>query len=49
MGKRKAPHKQDVGRIMKSEATKHGGQTPKESWVGRIQSSEAKSAQNGKK
>ena len=49
MSKGKAPTKQDVGRIMKSEATKHDGQTPKDSWVGRIQSSEAKSAQNGKK
>ena len=49
MGKGKTPTKLDVGRIMKSEATKHGGQVPKDSWVGRIQSSEAKSEQNGKK
>lgn len=49
MGKGKAPTKQDVSRIMKSEANKHGGQVPKGNWVGRIQSGEAKTGQNAKK
>lgn len=49
MSKENVPTKKDVGRIMKSEATKNNGQVPKGSWVGRVQSSEAKAEQKGKK
>ena len=49
MSKGKAPDKQAVSRIMKSEAGKNGGQVPKGNWAGRVQSAEAKTDQNGKK
>jgi hypothetical protein len=48
MGKGKALTKQDVSRIMGSQAQKTGGKTPKDSWVGRVQSAEAKNDKNGK-
>lgn len=48
MKKGKAPTKQDVSRVMSSQAQKTDGKTPKDSWVGRVQSAEAKNDKNGK-
>jgi hypothetical protein len=45
MGKGKAPTKQDVSRIMRSQAQKTDGKTPKDSWVTRLQSTADKNNQ----